>query len=176
MNIGGTVHRAGQCCGGVPHRKGDSRHTIVKTALLCTLMGTVLFPGFLHAAEFGLAENILGLYGAIRYENTYTRVPTSGKIVAIKITDSGTTYYICREKSGYVIYHLEIRPMKGHKKKVEQVLKEESRKWNASHPNELFLTKGRFDEELEKLKKYREAVWIRNEVLVDGSAKNLNDH
>jgi len=61
--------------------------------------------------DFGLAENSLSVFRAIKYENTYTKVPTTGKLVSIKMTDSGKTYYICREKSGYVIYSLEIRPI-----------------------------------------------------------------
>lgn len=153
-------------------RKGRSK--ILGAALFGLIVLSVCVTMPLHAADFGLAENVLGGFGAIRYENTYTKVPTSGKIVSIKITDSGTIYYICREKAGYVIYHLEIRPLKGHEKKVERVLKDKSRKWNRSHPDELLLTKDRLEKELGKLNKFREAVWIRNEIVVDGSGKDPN--
>jgi len=126
-----------------------------------------------HAGDFGLAESVVGEYGAVRYENTYTKVPTSGKLIAIRVTDSGTIYYICREKSGYVIYHLEIRPMKDYKDKVEQEIKEKSRNWASQHPDELLLTKERVKKEVrEKYKKYHEAVWVRNEIVVQGPARD----
>ncbi len=80
--------------------------------------------------NFGLAENALGEFRAIRYENVYTKVPTTGKLASIKITDNGKIYYICKEKSGYVIYNLEIRPIAGYKDKIEQELKEVGRKWD----------------------------------------------
>ncbi|MBI4961697.1 MAG: hypothetical protein HY913_00325 [Desulfomonile tiedjei] len=120
------------------------------------------------AADFGVAENALGGLRGIRYENVYTKVPTSGKLVSIKITDSGRIYYICREKTGYAIYHLEIRPIEGYKEKIEEEVKEKSRKWDQMHPDELLFTKGRYERELNKrLNKYREAVWVRNEIVVE---------
>ncbi|MFH1112590.1 MAG: hypothetical protein V1792_01590 [Pseudomonadota bacterium] len=119
-----------------------------------------------RAGDFGLAESVLGEYGAIRYENTYTKVPTSGKLVSIKISDKGTVHYICREKSGYVIYHLEIRPMKDYAEKVEQEIKDKSRNWSGRHPDDLLLTKERVTKEIERnYKKYHEAVWVRNEIV-----------
>ncbi|MDQ7781389.1 MAG: hypothetical protein RDU20_00825 [Desulfomonilaceae bacterium] len=125
-----------------------------------------------HASDFGLAESVLGEYGAIRYENTYTKVPTSGKLISIRIADNGTIYYICREKTGYVIYHLEIRPMKDFSEKVEQEIKEKSRNWAGRHPDELLLTQERVANEIkEKHKKYHEAVWVRNEIVIQGSRK-----
>ncbi len=120
------------------------------------------------AADFGLAENSLGGFRAIRYENVYTKVPTSGKLVSIKITDSGRIYYICREKSGYAIYHLETRLMEGYREKIEQEVKEKSRQWDKVHPDELLFTKRRYERELnQRLNKYKEAVWIRNEIIVE---------
>ncbi len=125
-----------------------------------------------QAGDFGLAESVLGEYGAIRYENTYTKVPTSGKLIAIRITDKGTIYYICREKSGYVIYHLEIRPMKDYAERVEQEIKEKSRNWTGRHPDELLLTKERVAKDIKrKNKKYHEAVWVRNEIVVQPAPK-----
>jgi hypothetical protein len=124
------------------------------------------------APDFGLAENSLGGFRAIRYENVYTKVPTSGKLVSIKITDSGRTYYICREKNGYAIYHLEIRLMGGVKEKIEQEVKDKSRKWDKVHPDELLFTKRRYQRELNKLlDKYKEAVWVRNQIIVEESSQ-----
>jgi len=118
--------------------------------------------------DFGPAENSVGGFRAIRYENAYTKVPTSGKLVSIKITDSGRIYYICKEKNGYAIYHLEIRLLEGFKGKIEQEVKEKSRKWDQVHPDELLFTKGRYERELNKrLNKYKEAVWVRNEIIVE---------
>jgi len=122
------------------------------------------------ATDFGLAENSLGGFRAIRYENVYTKVPTSGKLVSIKITDRGRIFYICREKNGYAIYHLETRLMEGYREKIEQEVKEKSRKWEKVHPDELLFTKRRYERELNKrLDKYKEAVWVRNEIIVEGS-------
>ncbi|MDD3471825.1 MAG: hypothetical protein PHS86_03495 [Syntrophaceae bacterium] len=119
-------------------------------------------------ADFGLAENSLSEYRAIRYENIYTKVPTTGKLVSIKIADDGVIYYICREKNSYAIYHLEIRPMENFKDKIEQDSKDKTKKWEKIHPEELLLTKDRHDYEVKKkLKKYSEAVWIRNEIVID---------
>lgn len=119
------------------------------------------------ASDFGLAENFLSEYGAIRFENVYTKVPTTGKLVSLKITDNGTVYYICREKSGIVIYHLQIRPMEKFKEKIEAEIKETKRNWNKVHPDELLFTKERRDRNLNsKIKKYSEAVWIRNEIVL----------
>ncbi len=126
-----------------------------------------------HAGDFGLAESVVGEFGAVRYENTYTKVPTSGKLIAIRIADSGTVYYICREKTGYVIYHLEIRPMKDYAEKIEEEIKEKSRNWTGQHPDELLLTKERVTKEIKaKSKKYHEAVWVRNEIVVPGAKRD----
>lgn len=120
------------------------------------------------SAEFGLAENALSEFGAVRFENIYTKVPTTGKVVSIKITDNGTIYYICREKNSYAIYHVEIRPMENFREKIEQDSKEKNRKWEKIHPEELLLTKDRHDYETKKrLNRYSEAVWVRNEIVVD---------
>jgi hypothetical protein len=121
-----------------------------------------------RSADFGLAENALGEFSGTRYENVYTKVPTTGKLVSLKITDNGRIYYICREKNGYAIYHLEFRPVPGYKEKLEQELKDAGRKWDRTHPDELLFTKERYDTELrKKLSKYSEAVWVRNEIVVD---------
>jgi hypothetical protein len=121
-----------------------------------------------RCADFGVAENALGEFSGTRYENVYTKVPTTGKLVSIKITDNGRIYYICREKTGYAIYHLEFRPIPGYKEKLEQELKDAGRKWDRTHPDELLFTKERYDTELRrKLSKYSEAVWVRNEIVVD---------
>jgi hypothetical protein len=128
-------------------------------------------PGL--AGDFGLAENSLGEFRAIRYENVYTKVPTSGKLAAIKITDNGKVFYVCREKSGYVIYNLEIRPIEGFKDKIEQEVKDKSKQWDRVHPDELLFTKERYDYDLKRrLKKYSEAVWIRNEIVIDEAQKD----
>jgi len=128
-----------------------------------------------QAADFGPAESILGDVRAVRYENVYTKVPSSGKLVSIRITDSGRVYYICREKSAYAIYHLEIRPMEGYKEKIEQELKEKNRNWDKTHPDELLFTRETLDREMKKnLRKYCEAVWVRNEIVVQEPPKERN--
>ncbi|MBM3299482.1 MAG: hypothetical protein FJY85_05980 [Deltaproteobacteria bacterium] len=120
------------------------------------------------AADFGPPENSLKQFRAIRYENVHIKVPTSGNLVSIKITDSGKVYYICREESGYVIYHLEIRPIEGFREKIENELKEKSLEWNRLHQDELLLTRDRYDSDVrQKIHKYCDAVWVRNEILVD---------
>ncbi|MGB6067352.1 MAG: hypothetical protein WBG50_21305 [Desulfomonilaceae bacterium] len=124
------------------------------------------------AMDFGLAENSLSEFRAIRYENTYTKIPTTGKLVSIKIADSGRIYYICREKSGYVIYNLEIRPIPDFKEKIEQELKDTGKKWDHAHLDELLLTKDKLDRDLKKkMNKYSEAVWVRNEIVVEPPRK-----
>jgi len=121
-----------------------------------------------QGADFGPAEDALGEVKALRYESVYTKVPTSGRLASIKITDSGRVYYICREKTGYVIYHLEIRPIDGFRDKIEQEIKEKNRQWDSIHPDELLFTKERHKRELiNSLRKYCEAVWVRNEIVVE---------
>ncbi|MFH0824217.1 MAG: hypothetical protein V2B18_15805 [Pseudomonadota bacterium] len=120
-----------------------------------------------HATDFGLAENSLDGLRSIQYENVYTRVPTTGKLVSIKITDNGRIYYICREESGIAIYHLEVRPTREVAEKIEQDFKELSRKWDKLYNDELLLTRDRHKLELRKrLRKYSDAVWVRNEIVV----------
>ena len=119
-------------------------------------------------SDFGLAENALSEYGAVRFENKYTKVPTTGKIVSIKIADNGKIFYICKEKAGYVIYHLEIRPIDRFRDKIEQEVKEQSKQWDKIYPDELLFTKERYNSELMKrIKKYSEAVWVRNEIVIE---------
>lgn len=131
-----------------------------------------LAASLVQAADFGLAENSLNEFRAIKYENMYTKVPTTGKLVSIKMTDSGKVYYICREKTGYVIYNLEIRPIPGFKEKIEQDQKDTGKKWDKMHPDELLLTKEKHDYEMKKrMHKYSEAVWIRNEIVIDEPRK-----
>jgi len=138
--------------------------------IIFSLLVTGTCVNFAYASDFGLAENILSQYGAVKFENHYTRVPTTGKLVSIKITDGGKIFYICREKNGYAIYNLEIRPLEGFKDKIEQDLKNKPQKLEKIHPDELLLTKERHDYEVNKrLNKYSEAVWIRNEIVVPPS-------
>lgn len=142
----------------------------MKTLFPASMLGLILMTVFNSpgSAEFGLAENALSEFGAVRFENVYTKVPTTGKVVSIKITDNGTIYYICREKNSYAIYHVEIRPMENFKEKIEQDSKEKNKKWEKIHPEELLLTKDRHDYETKKrLNRYSEAVWVRNEIVVD---------
>lgn len=133
----------------------------------------ILASGSVGAVEskFGRAEDSLRAFKAVRYENTYTNIPSSGKLVAIKITDSGRAYYVCKERGGYVIYHLEIRPVKASKEKLEKELKKLGGKWDGMQPDELLFTKTRYDSELQKrLSSYNEAVWVRNEIGLGGSS------
>ncbi|MEI7451320.1 MAG: hypothetical protein WCJ75_17055 [Desulfomonile sp.] len=144
---------------------------ILMTALALVIACLEMSPGL--AGDFGLAENSLGEFRAIRYENVYTKVPTSGKLAAIKIADNGKVFYVCREKTGYVIYNLEIRPIEGFKDKIEQEVKDKSKQWDRVHPDELLFTKERYDYDLKRrLKKYSEAVWIRNEIVIDEAQKD----
>jgi hypothetical protein len=148
----------------------------MKILMLVSLVMTVVTvqPDFTGAAPgFGLQENALGEFKAVRYENVYTKVPTSGKLVAIKITDSGKIYYICKEKSGYVIYNLEIRPPEGFQEKIQQELKKKTRNWAHVNPDDLVFTKEIFERELKRqLSKDSEAVWVRNEIIIDDSGKS----
>jgi len=143
---------------------------------ICVSVAFLLAGGTLSvssATEFGLAENALSEFRSIRHENVYTRVPTTGKLVSLKVADNGTIYYICREKTGYVIYHVEIRPMEGFKDKIEKELREKSQMWNLIHPDELLLTRRRYDYDLKKtVNKYSEAVWVRNEIVIEDAAKD----
>lgn len=133
--------------------------------ILCGLVASV--PA--HSPDFGLAENVLEQYRAVRYENTYTKVPTTGKLVSLKISDSGKIYYICREKTGYVIYHLDIRPVEGYHEKIQEELKEKARQWDRTNPNDLLFTKEHYEQEYNRLRtKYSEAVWVRNEIIIPG--------
>jgi hypothetical protein len=126
------------------------------------------FHPIFAGGDFGLAENALSEYGAVRFENIYTKVPTTGKLVSIKIADNGKIFYICKEKAGYVIYHLEIRPIERFRDKIEQEVKEQSKQWDKIYPDELLFTKERYHSELMKrIKKYSEAVWVRNEIVIE---------
>ena len=135
--------------------------------IIFSLLAIVICDNSVIAGEFGLAENVLSEYGAVRFETHYTRVPTTGQLVSIKITDGGKIFYICRERNGYAIYNLEIRPLEGFKDKIEQNLKNKPQKLEKINPDELLLTKERLEFETRKrLNKYSEAVWIRNEIVV----------
>jgi len=154
----------------MPGGRPDTMRIMV-VAVFCLIV-TIPWTGLLHASDFGLAENALGEYRAVRYENIYTKVPTTGKLVSLKIGDNGIVYYICKEKSGFVIYHLEIRPMEGFKEKIEQDLKDKSKKWDKVHPDELLFTRERVDYETKKrMNKYSEAVWVRNEIVISEPQK-----
>lgn len=139
--------------------------TLVTLAI--TILACVLVAHSVVSSDFRPAENSLGEYRSIRHENVYTKVPTSGKLVSIKITDNGTIYYICREKSGYAIYHLEMRPIESFRDKMQQELKEKSRNWDKTNPDELLLTKDAYDREMKRqMNKYMDAVWVRNEIII----------
>ena len=71
----------------------------VSISLSLILSLWILGADIAPATDFGPAENSLGSLRTIRYENIYTKVPTTGKLVSIKITDNGTTHYICKEKT-----------------------------------------------------------------------------
>lgn len=123
-----------------------------------------------QAPQFAPATDALHLFKAIRYENIATRVPSPGKLVSIKITDTGRTYYICKEKSGYAIYHLEVRLVEGAKAKIEEELKALGEKWDGVLQDELVFTKETRKSEVRKrLYQYSEAVWVRNEIIVEGT-------
>jgi hypothetical protein len=140
----------------------------MRAALLAAVLTAALSlpPTDLCAQRFHAAADSLERFHGVRYENLYTRVPTSGKLVGVRITDKGATYYICRERGGYVIYHVEIRPIEKLKSKLQAELAKLRREWDRVHPDELLFTKKRFDEEVKRrIRRYSDAVWIRNEVV-----------
>lgn len=136
-------------------------------ALLTGALLLMLSAGVVHADGFELGEDALGGYHGTRYVNKYTRVPTTGKLAAVKIADDGKTYYICKEKTGFVIYHVEIRPINQLKTKLDEEIETLTEKWDTLHKDELLFTKHRYEEEVNKIvQKYSEAVWIRNEIVL----------
>jgi len=138
---------------------------LIRITLLCLALAFHLHLAC--ATDFRPAENALGEFRSVRYENIYTKVPTTGKLISIKITDEGTIYYICREKSGIAIYHLEVRPDENLQDKIRQQLKEKSQNWDRNHPDELLFTKDQYTRELKRhMNKYSDAVWVRNEILI----------
>jgi hypothetical protein len=151
-----------------PHVRTNPGEGMRRAFVLLILIAA--FPAY--AGEFGIPENILNDYRAVRHESVYTKVPTTGKLVSVKITDSGRVFYVCRERTGYVIYSLEIRPIAGFEEKVREELKNSGRNWNADHPNELLYTKDFADAQIRRrLSKYTEAVWVRNEIVVPEAQK-----
>lgn len=101
-----------------------------------------------------------------RIENQFTKVPTTGKLVSVKMTDSGRTYYICKERGSYVIYHLEIRPLEGLKDQLEEELRDLKKRWDDVLPGELLFTKHRYETETHRrIQRYSEAVWVRNRII-----------
>ncbi len=86
---------------------------ITLSAILAALL--TLTAQCLASAEFGPAENALSEFRSVRYENVYTKVPTSGKVISLKITDSGKIFYICREKSGTRFIMLKCAQLKASK-------------------------------------------------------------
>jgi len=134
------------------------------------ILGLVLSVGAIGRAEappVGPAPDPLRLFKAVRLENMSTRVPSPGKLVSIKITNSGRTYYICKEKTGYAIYHLEVRLVEGAKAKIEEDIKALGEKWDGVLQDELVFTNDTRKNEIRKrLYQYSEAVWIRNEIVV----------
>ena len=132
-----------------------------------------LQAGSANSTDFPVAENALGEFNSVRYESIYTTIPTTGKLVSIKITDSGKIYYICKEKSGYAIYNLEIRPTESFEEKVRQGLKEKTRNWDRVDPDDLLFTKEKHEQEVRRdLRKYCDAVWVRNEIIVKESSQS----
>lgn len=134
-----------------------------------TLLCLISMSPLVQAAgtDFRPAENALDEFRSVRYENVYTKVPTTGKLVSIRITDNGTVYYICREKSGFAIYNLEIRPTPNARERIQQELKDKTRNWNKNNPDELLFTKDQYDREWKRhMRKYSDAVWIRNEIVI----------
>jgi len=134
------------------------------------ILGLVLSVGASVGAEApqpGPTPDPLRLFKAVRLENMATRVPSPGKLVSIKITNSGRTYYICKEKNGYAIYHLEVRLVEGAKAKIEEDIKALGEKWDGVLEDELVFTNDTRKNEIRKrLYQYSEAVWIRNEIIV----------
>ena len=123
------------------------------------------------ASDFGTAENALGKFKAVKYRQTFTKVPSPGRLVSIKITDSGKTYYICKEKCGFVIYHTEIRPVGRFRTTIEKELHKWTGNWDKISPNELLFTQDRYHDELNRrIYKYSDVVWVRNEILVEPPA------
>ncbi len=140
-----------------------------KLLVAVSAAGIAFGSGIVLAGKFGLAEHALNGFRSVEYENTYTVVPSSGKLVAIKVTDSGKVFYICKEETGYVIYHLEIRASPGMKEKIDAELAELGRKWETVQQDELLLTKERLTEEFRKrINRYCDAVWVRNAVILEG--------
>jgi hypothetical protein len=143
----------------------------MRVCLLVLLVVSVCIvprASLVEAGDFGLAQNALSEFGAVRFENIYTKVPTTGKLVSIKIGDNGKVFYICREKAGYVIYNLEIRPIDKFRDKIEEEIKEQSKQWDKIYPDELLFTRERYNSDLlKRIRKYSEAVWVRNEVVVE---------
>jgi hypothetical protein len=141
------------------------RYIPILLSILCCAAATV--PA--SSPDFGLAENALDQFRTVRHENVYTQIPTTGKLVSLKITDSGKIYYICRETTGYVIYHLDIRPVEGYEEKIRQELREKGKQWDRTNPDDLLLTKEQYEQEFKRrLSKYSDAVWVRNEIVIPG--------
>ncbi|MBM4325538.1 MAG: hypothetical protein FJ118_00095 [Deltaproteobacteria bacterium] len=128
------------------------------------------------AQEFPTPEYALRDAKAIRYESVYTRIPSTGKLATIKITDSGRIYYVCREKSGYAIYHVEFRPAERFKAQMEKELRDLAAKWDRVKPDELLFTKETYEQErLKCIQRYSEAVWVRNEIVMSKPAKSSEE-
>ena len=66
----------------------------VAIGLVVGLVLCLSAPVTAQAPQFGPATDALHLFKAIRRESMSTRVPSSGKLVSIKITDNGRIYYI----------------------------------------------------------------------------------
>ncbi|MEW6112992.1 MAG: hypothetical protein AB1664_12755 [Thermodesulfobacteriota bacterium] len=146
-------------------------------ALIAGMIGLVGIctwaPGPVTAQEFPTPEYALREAKAIRYESVYTRVPSSGKLATIKITDSGRIYYVCREKSGFAIYHVEFRPAERFKAQMEKELRDLAVKWDRVKPDELLFTKETYEQERQKcIQRYSEAVWVRNEIVMSKPARS----
>ena len=146
---------------------------LIATAIILATLSLV--SASIGRAQFELGEDALREYRSIRFENIYTRVPSTGKLVAIKIADNGKTYYVCKEQTGYVVYHVEIRPVDGLKERLDKELKQLGKKWDKVHQDELLFSKQRYEEELRNLlHRYCDAVWVRNEIVVGRIPKKRN--
>ena len=156
--------------------KMKSEHGTPMKTVTDIIMLPVIFAvsaGICFASDFGTAENALGKFKSIKYRKIFTKVPSPGKLVSIKITDSGKAYYICKEKSGFVIYHTEIRPLARFRTTIEKEVHKLTGNWDKINPNELLFTQDRYYDELNnRLYKYSDVVWVRNEILVEPPASS----
>jgi hypothetical protein len=148
-----------------PPRRGRGAFLAVAWSLLA-LVAPFALAEPLNPRDLPEPVDALRDVRSTRIENQFTKVPTTGKLVSVKMTDSGRTYYICREGRSYVIYHLEIRPIEGLKDQLDLELKELRKRWDDVIPEELLFTKKRHETEIQRrIRRYSEAVWVRNRIV-----------